>query len=105
MPARVNNETFASEVLGSEIAVLADFYSDSCVPCKMLSPVLSQLESEYNGKLKIVKINVNFDAELAEQYDVTAAPTLIVFRNGAEAARHIGAATKDDIIGLLGSLI
>lgn len=101
MALRVNTENFDSEVIHSELPVLVDFYSDSCVPCKMLSPVLSQIESEHSGELKVVKVNVNFDIDLAERFDVQAAPTLILFKNGVEQARHRGAAHKDDIEELI----
>ena len=66
MAARVNQETFQKEVLEADKLVLADFYSDSCIPCKRLSPVLSELEETYSDVLKVVKINVNFDQALAE---------------------------------------
>lgn len=59
MPQRVSKDNFQSEVLSADTLVLADFYSDSCIPCKRLSPVLFELEKEYEGKLKIAKINVN----------------------------------------------
>lgn len=65
MAARVNQETFQKEVLEADKLVLADFYSDSCIPCKRLSPVLSELEETYSDVLKVVKINVNFDQALA----------------------------------------
>ena len=64
MPARVNGENFETEVISSEIPVLVDFYSDSCIPCKKIAPVLSKLESEYADRLKIVKVNAAFDDEL-----------------------------------------
>lgn len=74
MPQRVSKDNFQSEVLSADTLVLADFYSDSCIPCKRLSPVLFELEKEYEGKLKIAKINVNFDSELASEYEVQATP-------------------------------
>lgn len=101
MPARIGKAEFDSEVLGSEIPVLADFYSDSCVPCKRLSPVLSKLETEYEGRLKIVKINSNFEQELVDKYDIQAAPTLVFFKNGKEAERIRGAVKKEDITALI----
>ena len=79
------------------VTVLADFYSDSCVPCKRLSPVLFALEEEYAEKLKIVKININFDSELAEKYEVQAAPTLVFFKNGEEVSRLRGAVKQAEI--------
>lgn len=104
MPAKITAAEFDAEVLGSEIPVLADFYSDSCIPCKRMSPILSQLESEYAGKLKIVKINTNFEKDLTEKYGVLAAPTLILFRDGEEVSRIRGAVKKDELIGLINSI-
>ena len=101
MPARISKDEFDSEVLGSDLPVLADFYSDSCIPCKRMSPILSQLETEYADKIKIVKINTNFEKELVETYSIQAAPTLILFNNGKEVSRIRGAAKKDEIITLI----
>ena len=104
MSVRVNAENFENEVLKSENPVLVDFYSDSCVPCKRLSPVLAEVEEQYADSLKIAKVNINFDAELAEKYDVQAAPTLILFKDGQETARLRGAVKKSDIIELIEKL-
>lgn len=104
MAVRVNRDNFEEEVLKSETAVLADFYSDSCVPCKRLSPVLAEIEEEFPDKIKTVKINVNFDGEIAEKYDVQAAPTLIFFKNGKEVSRLRGAVRKSDIVGAINNL-
>lgn len=101
MALRVNAENFSQEVLEYKGAVLVDFYSDSCVPCKRMSPVLSELENTYAGSLKIVKVNINFDAELAEKYEVQAAPTLVFFKDGAESDRLRGAVKKDEIIAVI----
>ena len=100
MPARVNKENFEAEVVSSEIPVLVDFYSDSCVPCKKIAPVLSKLESEYADRLKIVKVNVNFDGELVEKYNIEATPTLLLLNKGDEVSRLKGAVSKDEIISL-----
>ena len=77
-------------MLEADGLVLADFYSDSCVPCKRLAPVLAELEETYGDALKVVKVNINFDLPLAEKCEVTAAPTLIFFKNGAEQDRRRG---------------
>ena len=84
--------------------VLADFYSDSCVPYKRLSPVLAELEEAYGDALKVVKININFDLPLAEQYEVQAAPTLIFFQNGAEKDRRKGLVKKAELMEIIDSL-
>ena len=101
MAVKVNIENFEQEVLNSELPVLADFYSDSCIPCKMLSPALSQIESGYQSKIKVVKINVNFNTELVEKFGVQAAPTLIFFEKGKEIERLRGAVSKDEIINII----
>ena len=105
MPERISNAEFESAVLRSDIPVLADFYSDSCIPCKRLSPILSQLETEYENKLKIVKINTNFEKELVEKYGIMAAPTLVFFRNGEEVSRIRGAVKKEEITEHISSLL
>ena len=99
MPQRVSKDNFQSEVLSADTLVLAD------IPCKRLSPVLFELEKEYEGKLKIAKINVNFDSELASEYEVQAAPTLVFFKNGEEKERLRGAVKKSEIIEVTEKLI
>lgn len=96
MAVRVNTGSFDSEVLGFDGLVVADFYSDSCIPCKRMSPVLAELEETYTD-IRLAKININFDGELAAKYEVQAAPTLIFFKNGEEIDRIRGAAKKADI--------
>lgn len=101
MAARVSDETFTSEVLQAEGIVLADFYSDSCVPCKRLSPVLAEVEEELGDKAKLVKVNINFDSALAEKYEVQTVPTVIFFKDGSEISRLSGTIKKADIISAI----
>lgn len=98
MSVRVSGDTFETEVLKAEGAVVADFYSDSCIPCKRLSPVLADIEDELGDKVKLVKININFDAALAEKYGVMSVPTLLFIKDGEEKSRLTGAVKKADII-------
>lgn len=98
MALRVNADSFPQEVLAHEGIVLVDFYSDSCVPCKRMSPLLAEVENSYVDQLKVVKVNINFDAELTEQYEVQAAPTLVFFQNGKEISRLRGAVKKDELL-------
>lgn len=98
MAARVSADNFEAEVLKADGIVLADFYSDSCVPCKRLSPVIAEIEEQFGDKAKFVKININFDAELAEKYEVQSVPTVVFFRNGEELSRLNGTLKKSDII-------
>lgn len=90
MAARISKDEFKEKVLCSKIPVLVDFYSDSCMACKKLAPVLGDAEERYEERIQVYKVNTNFDSELAEQYEVTANPTLILFRNGEEAERKVG---------------
>lgn len=104
MAARINADNFDAEVLASDKPVIADFYSDSCVPCKRMSPVLAEIEEE-NDSIKAVKININFDSALAEKYAVVSAPTFIFFKNGEEVHRITGAAKKAELTAAIKSII
>lgn len=97
---QVNSERFES-VLQSGGAVLADFYSETCVPCKRMAPVLEELEGELGGRVKIVKINVAEEGGQARKYGVQAVPTFIMFRNGSESSRIVGAVPKSELAGLI----
>ena len=70
MAQRINKDNFEEKVLKNPLPVLVDFYSDSCIPCKQLSPVLGDIEDEREDTLSVYKVNVNYDMELAEKYDV-----------------------------------
>lgn len=104
MAVRVNGENFSSEVLEAKGLVLADFYSDSCVPCKRLSPVLAEIEEEYGESVSAVKININFDAELAEKYGVASVPTIVFFKDGSEVSRLGSPIKKADIAAVIENL-
>ena len=102
MEIMLTGENFESEVLKSELPVLVDFFADWCGPCKMLSPTIKQIAEEYAGKVKVGKVNVDDERELAEEYDIMYIPTLIVFKNGAAVAVSNGLKRKDEIIKMLG---
>ena len=97
MANRVNQENFENEVLQAKVSVLVDFYSDSCIPCKQMSPILYQLEEEYGEQVKIVKVNVNYDIELANRYLVMGAPTFLVFVDGQVVNQSHGVKKKEEI--------
>lgn len=101
MSVRANADNFEEEIKNG--IVIADFYSDSCVPCKRMSPLLAETEEE-NGDVKLVKVNVNFESSLAEKYEVQAVPTLIFFKNGTETDRIRGAAKKAEILEIINKL-
>lgn len=95
MAARVGKDDFKEKVLDSSLPVLIDFYSDSCVPCKRMTPVIGDIEDDNEGKLSVYKVNINFDAEVAGEYGVQSVPTLVLFKDGKELARQTGAVRKD----------
>ena len=97
---QVNSERFES-VLQNSGAVLADFYSETCAPCKSMAPVLAELDNELGGSVKIVKINVAEEDAQARKYNVQAVPTFIMFRNGSESSRIVGAVPKSELAELV----
>jgi thioredoxin 1 len=101
MAARVGKDDFEAKVLKAALPVLVDFYSDSCVPCKRMSPVIADVSDDNEGRLDVYKLNVGFDTDVAMEYDVTAVPTLILFKDGKELARQTGAMRKDDLVAWL----
>lgn len=96
MAARLGKADFDAAV-GEEALSLVDFYSDSCVPCRQLSPVLGDIEEEYAGRLKVYKVNINFDGETAERFQVMSAPTLILFQKGEPLDKKRGLLKKAEL--------
>ena len=87
MAARVSKDNFEAEVLQASIPVLVEFYSDSCIPCKQMSPILGDIEDDYEDRLKVVNVNANFDGELAEQYSVMVSPVFQRWKGSRACAR------------------
>lgn len=97
-----DNKNFHEVVLQSEIPVLVDFYADWCGHCKMMSPILEELSQEFDGKIKVVKINVDNNPELSSEYGVMSIPNMIIFENGRQKENIVGARSKQDLIQYLG---
>ena len=97
MAQRLNGENFKEIILQSSNLCLVDFYSDSCVPCKRMSPVLAEIEETFDEPLTVGKVNVAYESELVERYEVASAPTFLIFKNGEVADRFSGVVPKQDI--------
>ncbi len=97
---KINKENFKNEVLNSDKPVLLDFYADWCGPCRMVGPVVSEIADERND-IKVVKINVDEQSELAAQFGVMSIPTLVVIKDGKIVNKAVGARPKDDILDML----
>ena len=95
-------KNFKEDVLNQTLPVLVDFYADWCGPCKMVAPVLEELEQEYGDKIKVVKVNIDKEIELAREYRVATIPTMMVFENGELRDSVIGYHSKDELVELLG---
>ena len=90
----LNQENFESEVLKADVPVLVDFWAEWCGPCRMVAPVLDQIASERVGKVRIAKLNVDDNQNLASQFQVSSIPTFILFKDGQPADRMLGAMPK-----------
>ena len=96
-PIEITDESFESEVLGSETPVLVDFWAEWCGPCRALAPTVQELSEEYEGRLKVTKLNVDENPVTASSYGIRSIPTLIIFENGVEKDRILGALPKKNI--------
>ncbi|MGN1270349.1 MAG: thioredoxin [Clostridia bacterium] len=97
----LNNENFEMEVLQSEKPVLIDFWASWCGPCRMMSPVVDNIAETMGDKVKVCKVNIDENQELAEKYEVMTIPTFLVIKNGKETGRTIGVQPKEDILKLI----
>jgi len=90
--------TFDETLGSSEEAVLVDFWAEWCGPCKMIAPILAEVAAEQQGKVKVMKVNVDEQPDLARRFDVMSIPTLILFKDGAPAKRLVGARGKGQLL-------
>lgn len=100
----VNSRSFNDAVLRSDIPVLLDFYSKWCTPCRMLSAVLEKIAENYDGMIRICKVNVDRERDLADQYEIHEIPTVIFFKNGIPTDRFTGFRSADEIEAMISKI-
>jgi thioredoxin 1 len=94
---KVNDSTFGAEILESALPVLVDFFATWCGPCRMIAPVVEEVAKEYQGRLKVCKVDIDEAPGSASRYTVLSVPTLILFKGGKELDRIVGAAPRSSI--------
>lgn len=94
---KVTDASFEQDVLKSAEPVVVDFWAEWCGPCRQIGPALEELSTEFEGRVKIVKVNVDENPEISAQYNIRSIPALLIFKNGEIASQKIGAAPKGDL--------
>ena len=98
---KITTTNFEQEVLQSQIPVLLDFWADWCGPCRMAAPIIDEIAAETEGKVKVGKVNVDTDIELAQRYRIASIPTFLIFKNGELTEKAVGLQSKEDLMDLL----
>ncbi|MDP6028130.1 MAG: thioredoxin TrxA [Pseudomonadales bacterium] len=103
--SHVTDDSFESEVLNSDVPVLVDYWAEWCGPCKVIAPVLEEIASEYQGKMKICKLDIDANENTPPKYGIRGIPTLMLFKGGSVEATKVGALTKSQLTAFLDSNI
>jgi thioredoxin 1 len=98
MVINFTDDNFDDEVIKTSLPVIVDFYADWCGPCKIISPIIEEISNEYEGKLKVGKVNINDNRATSFTYGIKSIPTVLFFKNGKVAQKVIGAVQKDELI-------
>ena len=101
--AYVTDDTFEAEVLKAEGTVLVDYWADWCGPCKMIAPILDEIAAEYDGKLKVAKLNIDENPNTPPKFGIRGIPTLMIFKNGNVEATKVGAVSKSQLSAFIDS--
>lgn len=102
---QVTDDTFEPEVLKSDVPVLVDYWAEWCGPCKAIAPLLEEVAKEYDGRLKVAKMNVDENQSIPARFGIRGIPTLMLFKNGNVEATRVGALTKSQLTAFLDSNI
>jgi len=97
-PVTVSSQNFESEVVKSDLPVLVDFWASWCAPCRMVAPIVEELAKEYNGKLKVAKVDVDSNQDIATTFGIMSIPTLLIFSGGRVADQLVGAVPKSMLV-------
>ncbi|MAU92097.1 MAG: thioredoxin TrxA [Gammaproteobacteria bacterium TMED182] len=103
--AHVTDTSFESDVLGSDLPVLVDYWAEWCGPCKVIAPVLEEIAAEYDGRMKVCKLDIDTNGETPPKYGIRGIPTLMLFKNGNVEATKVGALSKSQLTAFLDSNI
>jgi len=101
----VTDDTFEQEVINSSNPVLVDYWAEWCGPCKMIAPILEEIASEYTGKIKVAKLNIDENPQTPPRYGIRGIPTLMLFKDGNVEATKVGALSKSQLTAFLDSNI
>jgi len=101
----IKNDNWKSEVLDSDIPVLADFWAEWCAPCRVIAPILEDLAGELAGKMKVTKVNVDENQELAVEFGIRSVPSLLIFSGGSVKEQMVGAISKADLLEKLNAYL
>ncbi len=105
MALALSTENFEQEVIKSDIPVLIDFWAQWCSPCRILTPLIDEMANEYNGKVKICKLNVDDAPDVATRYGVMSIPTVLIFNKGQVCGESVGVVPKEKLVSMLSGLI